>query len=77
LTSIVLSKLENLENKSLKETNSIPRFKHIPQNKTERSNTIKETWGSKLQMILIITILISIPILTVIGAIQVIKWVMN
>ena len=69
-----LRKIEVLESKSLKETNVIPKFKHVSPNKIERSNTIRETWKSKLELYFVITLLVSIPILIIIGIIQVIKW---
>lgn len=66
--------LENLEQKSLKETKTIPKYTHHPPNGTIRGNTIKETWKEKLGIIMIVSLVVSIPILAIIGLIQVVKW---
>ena len=68
--------LEGLEQKSLKETKTIPKFLHVPPNGLVRGNTIKENWKDKLGLILIMTLVVSILILIVIGIIQVVKWIM-
>ena len=68
--------LENLEQKSLKETKSIPKFLHVPPNGFVRGNTIMENWKDKLELILIMTLVATIPILVIIGIIQVVKWIL-
>lgn len=67
--------IEELEQKILKETNVIPKFVHSPPNKITRSNEIKESWKDKLEVGVIIMIVACIPILMIIGLIQVLKWI--
>lgn len=67
--------LEVLEQKSLNETKTIPKFIHIPPNGIVRGNAIKETWKDKLEVLLVIALVVSIPILIIIGLVQVVKWI--
>lgn len=64
-----------LEKKSLKETGTIPKFSHVSPNKTVRKRPKQDSLYNKLVHGFLIGILIAIPILAIIGIVQVLKWI--
>ena len=75
LTEYAQNKLNNLELDSKKKTNYIPKFNPITNKQQRKKKTNNRTLKDKIIEKIFLAVLISIPILAIIGLIKVIGWI--